>query len=72
MSAINYMKTGQERMQHMEYFNIAIDGPAAPVKAPSQSWLPKGWGLYMWIREHVRSMALYFIRQGISPEDEEP
>ena len=27
------MKTGQERMQHMEYFNIAIDGPAGAGKS---------------------------------------
>ena len=27
------MKTGQERIQHMEYFNIAIDGPAGAGKS---------------------------------------
>ena len=44
----------------------------APVKAPSQSWLPKRLGfVYVDTGAMYRSMALYFIRQGISPEDEE-
>ena len=35
----------------MEYFNIAIDGPAGAGKSTIAKLAAKGWGLYMWIRE---------------------
>ena len=56
----------------MEYFNIAIDGPAGAGKSTIAKLAAKRLGfVYVDTRAMYRSMALYFIRQGISPEDEE-
>lgn len=59
-------------MQHMEYFNIAIDGPAGAGKSTIAKLAAEKLGfVYVDTGAMYRSMALYFIRQGISPEDEE-
>ena len=56
----------------MEYFNIAIDGPAGAGKSTIAKLAAKRLGfVYVDTGAMYRSMALYFIRQGISPEDEE-
>ena len=56
----------------MEYFNIAIDGPAGAGKSTIAKLAAKKLGfVYVDTGAMYRSMALYFIRQGISPEDEE-
>ena len=56
----------------MEYFNIAIDGPAGAGKSTIAKLAADKLGfVYVDTGAMYRSMALYFIRQGISPEDEE-
>ena len=56
----------------MEYFNIAIDGPAGAGKSTIAKLAAEKLGfVYVDTGAMYRSMALYFIRQGISPEDEE-
>ena len=56
----------------MEYFNIAIDGPAGAGKSTIAKLAAAKLGfVYVDTGAMYRSMALYFIRQGISPEDEE-
>ena len=63
MNRINYMNTGQERMQHMEYFNIAIDGPAGAGKSTIAKLAAEKLGfVYVDTGAMYRSMALYFIR----------
>ena len=55
----------------MEYFNIAIDGPAGAGKSTIAKLAAEKLGfVYVDTGAMYRSMALYFIRQGISPEDE--
>ena len=50
----------------MEYFNIAIDGPAGAGKSTIAKLAAEKLGFV-----YVDTGAMYFIRQGISPEDEE-
>ena len=50
-------------MQHMEYFNIAIDGPAGAGKSTIAKLAAKRLGfVYVDTGAMYRSMALYFIR----------
>ena len=54
-------------MQHMEYFNIAIDGPAGAGKSTIAKLAAEKLGfVYVDTGAMYRSMALYFIRQGLS------
>lgn len=63
---------GQERIHNMEHFNIAIDGPAGAGKSTIAKRAAKELGfVYVDTGAMYRSMALYFIRQGIDPSDEE-
>ena len=65
------MNTGQERIHSMEHFNIAIDGPAGAGKSTIAKLAARELGfVYVDTGAMYRSMALYFIRQGIDPEDE--
>ena len=52
-------------------FNIAIDGPAGAGKSTIARLVAKKLGfVYVDTGAMYRAMALYFIRRGISPEDE--
>lgn len=67
----NHMNIGQESMYTMEHFNIAIDGPAGAGKSTIAKLAARKLGfVYVDTGAMYRSMALYFIRQGIDPEDE--
>lgn len=62
----------QESTHTMEHFNIAIDGPAGAGKSTIAKLAAKELGfIYVDTGAMYRSMALYFIRQGIDPSDEE-
>lgn len=66
----NHMNIGQESMYTMEHFNIAIDGPAGAGKSTIAKLAARKLGfVYVDTGAMYRSMALYFIRQGIDPED---
>ena len=58
-------------MQKISY-NIAIDGPAGAGKSTIAKRVAKRLGfVYVDTGAMYRAMALYFLRRGISPEDEE-
>lgn len=53
-------------------FNIAIDGPAGAGKSTIAKQLAEKLGfIYVDTGAMYRAMALYFLRQGMDPEDEE-
>lgn len=65
------MRTAQKRGA-MKHFSIAIDGPAGAGKSTIAKILSKQLGfVYVDTGAMYRAMALYFIRSGIKPEDEE-
>ncbi|HIQ75276.1 MAG TPA: (d)CMP kinase [Candidatus Cottocaccamicrobium excrementipullorum] len=56
----------------MQHFNIAIDGPAGAGKSTIAKMAAERLGfIYVDTGAMYRGMALYFLRQGISPSDEE-
>lgn len=56
----------------MPYFNIAVDGPAGAGKSTIAKAVAARLGLiYVDTGAMYRAMALYFLRQGIRPEDED-
>ncbi len=56
----------------MAYFNIAVDGPAGAGKSTIAKAIAKKLGfVYVDTGAMYRAMALYFLRRGIPPEDEE-
>lgn len=58
-------------MQNKKPFNIAIDGPAGAGKSTIAKMVAKKLGfIYVDTGAMYRAMGLYFIRKGISPEDE--
>lgn len=55
----------------MKHFNIAIDGPAGAGKSTIAKEVARRLGfVYVDTGAMYRTMALYFIRMGIDPEDE--
>lgn len=58
-------------MQKRKPFNIAIDGPAGAGKSTIARMVAKQLGfIYVDTGAMYRAMALYFLRQGIGPDDE--
>ena len=56
----------------MKHFNIAIDGPAGAGKSTIARMAAKRLGfVYVDTGAMYRAMALYFLRKGIDPHDEE-
>ncbi len=56
----------------MAHFNIAVDGPAGAGKSTIARAIAKKLGfVYVDTGAMYRAMALYFLRRGIPPEDEE-
>lgn len=56
----------------MKHFNIAIDGPAGAGKSTIAREVARRLGfVYVDTGAMYRAMALYFIRSGVDPQDEE-
>ena len=59
-------------MRTEKIFNIAIDGPAGAGKSTIAKAVAKKLGfIYVDTGAMYRALALYFLRQGIRPEEEE-